>query len=622
MSVKLTSRQQEIVDVNDGAVIVLAGPGSGKTRVLTERVRRLLARPNETFRLMAVTFTNKAANEMVERLQDVPGIKERAFVGTMHSFCMEVLANRGRSVGINGLPNIFEAFDDRRKVLADAIRVDSELVELLQEAGDAGKQSRRLADWLEMISTAKMNLELPDVLQDDQARRVYEYYEAGLRASSAIDFDDLLLLTYRLFQERPAIADFYRRQYRYVCIDEAQDLNEAQYQVLRALCGREYKNVMIVGDPRQAIFAFSGASSLYLTQFEKEFGARRVVLDENFRSSKAVVAAAQALDPEYRPEGRLPIPGLLAMYAAADEADEARWVAECLSDFIRDGHADVEGPITPERCAVLGRTRFVFGALETELQSRKMPYVKRITAGALRCESDLAGEWELALRLIANPGDRFHLGQLAARWGITVPTSDVLAGITDGLALLERCGESATANSVPHVLQALRATDWSLSSFRLDWSLDVLETAAESLPDEERAVVIADVQEWRKNWTMYVRSSTTRTLPDLFAQVALGSTQAARQEGVALLSVHSAKGMEFDIVFIIGMCEGTFPDRRAAGPSLDEERRSAFVAVTRSRRILSLSYPRVRDLPWGRKAQQPSRFYQTIERAAQRDAAP
>ena len=622
MSVQLTQKQQEIVNIGDGAVIVLAGPGSGKTRVLTERVRRLLAQPDETFRVLALTFTNKAANEMVDRLQDVPGIKERAFVGTMHSFCMEVLANRGKAVGITGLPNIFESFDDRSKVLAEAIRVDSELVGLLRDAGDAGKQSKRLSDWLEMIRAAKMNLQLPAMLQDDRERRIYEFYEGGLRASAAVDFDDLLLLTYRLLQERPAIADFYRRQYRYICIDEAQDLNEAQYQVLRALCGNEYRNVMVVGDPRQAIFVWSGASPRYLALFERDFGARRVALDENFRSSRAVVAAAQALDPDYKPEGKLPIRGVCTTRAADDEGDEARWVVDRISDLVREGHPDVENEITVERCAILGRNRYVFGAVERELQSRGLPYVKRLTAGALRCESDLASEWELSLRLIANPADRFHLGLLATRWGITATLTDLLAGTTDGLALLARCEEHATGPTAPQVLGALRAADWSSPSFRLDLSLDALASAAASLPDEARAVATADVEEWRKHWAMYVRASTTRTVPDFFAQVALGATQAARQEGIALLSVHCAKGMEFDVVFIIGMCEGTFPDFRAAGAALEEERRNAFVAVTRSRRILHLSYPRWRDLPWGRRPQQASRYYLTVEKITPVEGSP
>jgi DNA helicase II / ATP-dependent DNA helicase PcrA len=614
MSIHLTPKQQEIVDFDEGALVVLAGPGSGKTRVLTERVRHLLARPDEFFRVLALTFTNKAANEMMERLQDVATIKDRAFVGTIHSFCMEVLANRGKAVSIDGLPHIFESTDDRKKVLLQAVHADPELTALLQDAGDLKQQAGRLSAWLELIRTAKMNLRLPAMMEDDRERRLYEGYQAGLRASNALDFDDLLLLTYRLFQERPAIADFYRRQYRYICIDEAQDLNEAQYRVLRALCGSEYRNVMMVGDPRQAIFVFSGASPHYMDLFETDFGAQQVILDENFRSSQAVVRAATALDPDYHPDGKVPLPGLLLAQAAIDEEDEALWVVDRIQTLLKDGHPDVEDVITPESVAILGRNRYVFQAVERELTSRGLPFVKRLTSGAHRSESSLVAEWELSLRLVANPADRLHLGLLASKWNIIATVDDLLAGAPDGVTLIQRCQEHTTVANAPHILAAIQATDWSLPTFRLDQSIDVLEHAADTFPDDERALVTADVADWHKHWNMYVRASTNRFLPEFFAQVALGATQTPRDQGIALLSVHSAKGTEFDVIFIIGLCEGTFPDYRAKTVAeFDEEDRNAFVAVTRSRRLLHLSHPCNRLMPWGDlKAQRPSRYYETI----------
>lgn len=619
MSVHLTPKQQDIVTFNEGALVVLAGPGSGKTRVLTERVRHLLARPEEFFRVLALTFTNKAANEMMERLQDVPNLKERAFVGTMHSFCMEVLANRGKAVGVDGLPNIFESTDDRKKVLLQAVQADSELTELLQEAGDQKKQAGRLGEWLELIRTAKINLRLPEMLEDERERRLYDGYQAGLRASNALDFDDLLLLTYRLFQERPAIADFYRRQYGYICIDEAQDLNEAQYRVLRALCGSEYRNVMMVGDPRQAIFVFTGASPHYMGLFATDFQARQVILDENFRSSQAVVQAATALDPKYQPDGKVPIRGVLATHTANDEDDEARWVADHIQTLLQDGHPDVEDLITPESCAILGRNRYVFQAVERELASRNLRYVKRLSTGEHHSESNLVAEWELGLRLVANPADRLHLGLLATRWNITATTDDLLARTPDGVTLIQRCQNKTAATNAPHILTAIQTTDWSLPTFRLDQSIDVLETAATTFSDDERALVTADLADWRKHWNMYVRASTNRSLTDFFAQVALGATQTPRDQGIALLTVHSAKGTEFDVVFIVGLCEGTFPDYRATTPAaLDEEHRNAFVAVTRSKRLLYLSYPRIRMMPWkDTKAQSPSRYYLTISAASE-----
>ena len=326
--IKLTATQQEVVDHDEGALLVVAGPGSGKTRVLTERVRRLLARPGEHFRVLALTFTNKAANEMGERLESVPQVAERAFIGTMHSFCLEVLANRGKSVGINGLPNIFERNTDRKQILRDAVANEPELLAILVSAGDAKAQAARLDNWMRAISDYKNALVLAEMVDDEAMRQIYQLYDAAVRACGAVDFDDLLLLTYRLFEERPAVASFYRRQFKYICVDEAQDLNEAQYRVLCALCGKDYFNVMMVGDPKQAIFTFNKANPKYLFLFEQEFTAKHIELKENFRSSKKVVAAARALSPDYKPQDEFPIVGEIEITECADEEAEAEFIAK------------------------------------------------------------------------------------------------------------------------------------------------------------------------------------------------------------------------------------------------------------------------------------------------------
>ena len=216
-----------IVEHEDGPLLVVAGPGSGKTRILTERIRWLLNKREGHFKILALTFTNKAANEMKERLTEIPKINERTFIGTFHSFCMEVLANRGKSVGIEGIPNILDSYQDRRLILLQAIMDNDEMWGKIKQIPDNKERDRIINSWLDMISTAKNNLSIPEMLEDEKEKKIYESYNERLKASNVIDFDDLLLLTYRLFQERPIIADFYRRQYRYICIDEAQDLNEA-----------------------------------------------------------------------------------------------------------------------------------------------------------------------------------------------------------------------------------------------------------------------------------------------------------------------------------------------------------------------------------------------------------
>lgn len=613
MSVRLTETQRRVVAHRDGALLVEAGPGSGKTRVLTERIRRLLAKPSDHFRVLALTFTNKAANEMVERLNDVPDIRKRAFVGTLHSFCMEVLANRGKPVGVDGLPNIFESFDDRRQVLSNAVRGDPHLTALLREKGDAMDQQKVLSRWLERISELKNSLVLPCMVEDDDERALYDGYDAELRASAALDYDDLLLLTYRLFAERPKIAEFYQRQYKYICIDEAQDLNEAQYRLITSLCGATFKNVMAVGDPKQAIYVWNGADPKYLDMFAQEFNAKRVVMNENFRCSKAVVAAARRLDSSYSVEGQLPIAGNVELVECEDEAEEANAVIERLNDLLAHGHSDVEGEISLGRCAVLGRNRFVFSSLEAELVQQQMSFYKQFSVAVYESESDVVEEFELALRLLANPRDQLHKGMLVNAWG--VPNGKLInvaiRNDVEPIVQVEFLVKQAKQGHAEAVWNAIVAMEWSDSDFRFPSALDSIESSATSLSDDERALVLNDVVEWRKHWDYYVRSESggSHTLSSFLGQVALGTTQQPKEDGVALLTVHSAKGMEFDVVFLIGMAEGTFPDYRSKGPALEEERRNAFVAVTRSKRLLYISYPKKRMMPWGAlKVQQPSRF--------------
>lgn len=619
MTIRLSTEQRAVVDHDEGALLVVAGPGSGKTRVLTERVRRLLAQEQQHFRILAVTFTNKAANEMVERLSDVPQVGERAFVGTLHSFCTEVLANRGKSVGITQLPNIFENFQDRKQLLMEAVENFPDLRAELRAAGDAKSQSKRLDDWLAALSDAKNALQIPDTMQDAKLAALYREYDASLRACNAVDFDDLLLLTYRLFEERPKVAEFYRRQYRYICVDEAQDLNEAQYRVLESLCGAEYRNVMMVGDPKQAIFTWNGASPKYMDIFERRFEADKIELTQNFRSSRAVVAAAKALDSKYSVDGQLPIEGDLSIEQAADEQAEAELVCSRIEELLKDGHPDVEGGVQAENIAVLGRNRFVFKAIEEELRSRGIPYYKKISAANVQSESDVLQEFELALRVIANPRDRLHLGALAAAWGKGGFDEHQLNDDASGVELLQRLADSDCPPNATLVIGAV-AESTPEASFRLSRGLEALESAATSLPDDQRALVLEDIALWRKHWDFFVRSEAPSShSPSVFlTQMALGTTQQPREDGVALLTVHSAKGMEFDVVFIVGMVEGVFPDYRAQGSALQEEGRNAFVAVTRSRRLLRITYPAIRLMPWGdNRRQVVSRYVPLLQASVQ-----
>ena len=618
MAIRLTTSQQSVVDHDEGALLVVAGPGSGKTRVLTERVRRLLSQEGQHFRVLALTFTNKAANEMAERLAGIPGVDERAFIGTMHSFCTEVLANRGKSVGINGLPNIFDSYQDRKQVLLDAVRQHTDLQRELENAGDSRDRSRKADQWLKRIGELKNELVVPEMVEDERFARLYAEYDNQLRASNALDFDDLLLLTYRLFEERPKIASFYRRQYRYISIDEAQDLNEAQYRVLCALCGPEYFNVMMVGDPKQAIFMWNGAHPKYLDLFESDFSATKVELQENFRSSKKVVEAAQKLNDDYSVEGILPIEGVVEITECEDEETEAEFVYDTLQELLQNGHPDVEGEITLEKCAIIGRNKFVFKEVQDRFEEAGVKFYKKLSGTAVQSESDLIAELELALRLLANPLDRLHLGMLLKRLQIPQGIQEVYGDVSlrklTGEQLLKRL-HSLTETPGAMLFSVLESMGWGAETLNLQRAFSKIEEVTAESPAEQRALVLQDVGEWRKHWNAYLRSESggAHNVSSFLSQVALGTTQQPNEEGVALLTVHAAKGMEFDVVFVIAMNEGTFPDYRAKGSSLDEEQRNAFVAVTRSKRLLYISYPTERLMPWGDvKRQDRSRFVKKL----------
>jgi DNA helicase-2/ATP-dependent DNA helicase PcrA len=609
MTIALSERQRRAVMHDEGALLIEAGPGSGKTRVLTERIRRLLSQQDPNIRILALTFTNKAANEMKERLVEFPAIEQRTFIGTLHSFCIEVLANRGKSVGIDGAPHILERYEDRREALLSAAMNDPELRDILLDIKPGKERNSLTEGWLNIIREHKMNLRLPEVIDEPLERKLYESYDDVLRASKVLDYDDLLLLTYRLFEERPKIADFYRRQYSYICIDEGQDLNEAQYGVIRALCGPEYRNVMVVGDPKQAIFVWNGASPKYLDRFATDFGAAKIELVENFRSSRAVIGACQALKP-YGLQEQFPIEGEVSLAVGKDEAEEATLIVDRLVDLLRRGHKDIEGAVTPVRCAFIGRTRYVLQNVESELRSRQIPYYKNLSTQA-EDDSQIVGDFKLALRLLANPDDRLHLSLLQKRWK-SKATSDSGTDVTEPIELLQQSASTQEQNIVVEAVKLVHSS----TPFQMLPALDFIDKSVENLSDaRERGFTMEDTNAWRKQWDLYLRTRRggEHNLITFLTQVALGATQAPTQDGVALLTVHSSKGLEFDVVFLVGMAEGTFPDYRAKGPSLEEERRNAFVACSRARRVLICSYARTKKMPWGDIwNQKPSPYLYTI----------
>jgi DNA helicase II / ATP-dependent DNA helicase PcrA len=265
----------------------------------------------------------------------------------------------------------------------------------------------------------------------------------------------------------------------------------------------------------------------------------------------------------------------------------------------------------------------VFTQILETLKARKIEAHKKLSAGSVESGSDLIKQFELALRVLANPLDRLHVGLLAKEWKLTISMDDVYAGHDPrnltGMDVLGNLLGRVTSDEAGAIREAVRSLEWSPADFKLTPGLDRLKRFAEGLGDSARLGIEQDIKEWGQHWDYHLRTEAggTHSVGAFLSQVALGTTQQPQQPGVALLTVHSAKGMEFDVVFVIGLSEDTFPDYRARSDAeMAEERRNAFVAVTRSRRLLYLSYPKQKMMPWGgTRGQAPSRFLRIVSEA-------
>jgi len=275
----------------------LASAGSGKTRVLTERIKRL----SETAdgKILAITFTNKAANEIRERLGTSEKIKKNVFVGTFHSFCQSVLELRFKLLGYSKMPHIFEDDSDRLELIKQAIKSVPHFESIYNDL-EPKKKNEYTYNALQFISTVKRELLTAEELAEDSKNNEYQYlfetYQDILKSNNVIDFDDIIRLVYELFTNNESVANLYRKSYSLVCIDECQDLNKLQYFLLKSICGNAIKNVMMVGDPNQAIYGFNGSASSYMQEdFVSDFQAKVITLDENYRCSKSVIEASNSL---------------------------------------------------------------------------------------------------------------------------------------------------------------------------------------------------------------------------------------------------------------------------------------------------------------------------------------
>ncbi len=621
----LNARQREAVLSTEGPLLVLAGAGSGKTRVITHRILHLIHGGVAPENILAVTFTNKAAREMRDRVQTL--VKSHAptaratldsvpTLTTFHALGVRILRDNHLALGLRRHFTIYDRSDSNKAIKR-----------ALEEAGYSPKQfePRRI---LSIISRAKGNaltrLSFADAAQsypEEVAAEVWERYERILKDEQALDFDDLLLTTLVLLREQTPILDRYRAQFPYLHIDEYQDTNKVQYEIARALAG-DRSNICAVGDVDQNIYSWRGADISNILQFERHFaGARIVLLEENYRSTQTIIAASNAIIEKNRQ--RIPkrvftsnaAGEKIGIYAAYNETDEAEFVARTARDLIRAG-ASASG------IAVLFRTNFQSRALEEAFLSADVPYQ---VLGVRFFERKEIKDVLSFLRLAMNRDSASDLARV-----VNVPPRGI--GKVTLLKMIEKRTDAITGATLAKVaafetmlaeIAAYAQSKPLPDTLRFIIKRSGLEELLKRGGDEELER-LENLRELVSLATRYNNLAPEEAVERLLEDAALQSDQdelrsrEEDEEAVKLMTIHAAKGLEFPYVFITGLEEGLFPHERISGDPGDrtdeeEERRLFYVALTRAEKKVFLTYANVRTIFGSQRVNIPSSFLRDID---------
>jgi len=624
---KLNPPQKEAVLHGEGPLLILAGAGSGKTRVIVHRIAYLIReRGVPPWQILAVTFTNKAAGEMRERVERLLEGGELPLIATFHSACARILRRDIRHLGYEGN---FAIYDDK-----DAERLLKEIV------GELGIDEKRfpIKSFAAAIDDCKNSGLQPEGVGGDyfreQLSRVYAAYQERLRKCNALDFGDLVMLTVRLFETVPEVLEHYREKFRWILVDEYQDTNPIQYRLVRLLAG-ERRNLCVVGDDDQSIYRWRGADIRNILDFEKDFPSVRVVkLEQNYRSTQTILSAAGAVVAKNRGRKGKTLwtdnPGgeRIVYRGLVDERDEARFVCREIARHLRAGgtHADV---------AVFYRTNAQSRVVEDAMVADGIPYHM---VGGMRFYERMEIKDILAyLKVLDNPADEVALRRIVNTppRGIGHATVDKIAelAVRRGIPLVDAFREATAGNTLAAGPRGKVAGFMAkLEGFRtMVETASLAELAARIIEDtgyasklteersDEAADRLANLQELLAALEEFERTSEERTLSAFLEQVALISDLERGEQGkpsATLMTLHSAKGLEFPVVFMIGMEERLFPHVRSLDdpPQMEEERRLCYVGMTRARERLFLTNARRRRIFGQEQYNLPSRFVADIPR--------
>ncbi|WP_309121767.1 DNA helicase PcrA [Paenibacillus sp.] len=629
---KLNPRQRQAVEATDGPLLILAGAGSGKTRVLTHRIAYLIGQKKVApWSILAITFTNKAAREMQDRVGKLVGPQgQDIWVSTFHSMCVRILR---RDIGRIGFSQSFSILDsgDQLSVIRNVMKdlnIDTKKFEPRAVQAAIGNAKN------ELIDPAKFEQNIGDYF-DGLVAKVYKKYQERLKANNSLDFDDLIMTTIRLFKEEPQVLEFYQNKFQYIHVDEYQDTNRAQYMLCRMLADKHHR-ICVVGDSDQSIYKWRGADISNILNFEEDYPeAQSILLEQNYRSTANILNAANEViknNPGRKPKNLWTDAGegnKIQLYLADSEHEEGYFIAGTIRKNRNAGKSYADH-------AILYRTNAQSRVIEEVLIKSDIPY--QIVGGVKFYDRKEIKDLLAYLRLISNPDDDISFVRVVnvPKRGIGDTTIDKLGAaaaargvsmyaMIDGIGQVDVTGRAATAlrefkeiiDNLSRMVEYLSVTELTektleLTEYRMELQREnTLESKARLENIDEFLSVTQDFEKRNED------KSLVSFLTDLALIADIDSMNNDPEEGndaVVLMTMHSAKGLEFPVVFIAGMEENVFPHSRSANDpeELEEERRLAYVGITRAEKELFLTCARMRTLFGRTAANGPSRFLQEI----------
>ena len=624
----LNNKQKEAVLATEGPCLVIAGAGSGKTKVLTHKIAYDIANGVKPWNILAITFTNKAANEMKERIEKLIGDDAKdVWMGTYHSICVRILRRYIDRIGYKSDFVIFDTSDQRTlvKECLKTLKIDDKLFTdraVLSEISN-GKN--------EMLEPKAYSVKYAGDFRKEKIAQIYELYQSKLKENNAIDFDDIINFTIKILTENPDVLEYYTEKFQYILVDEYQDTNKAQFTLVSLFASR-YGNITAVGDNDQGIYSFRGADITNILNFERDFpGTKIIKLEQNYRCTGNILKAANAVikhnENKYEKnlwtendEGQIP-----CIYCGEDEYDEGRYIVEQIN------HLRTEEYYKYSDFTVLYRMNAQSRAIEDILMREQIPY--KVIGGLKFYERKEIKDIIAYLRLIHNTADNLSLRRIInePKRGIGKTSLDKIQEISDktGISMYEII-KNAQEYELNRVYLSSRNFINQIEELRnkkdeLKISDLIKETlkstgytkALEQENSVEAETRIENLEEFLTVAIEFEEQSADNTLAEFLENITLSSdidNLEDQEDSVTLMTLHSAKGLEFPVVFLVGMEEGIFPGYKSIGEpkELEEERRLFYVGITRAKQYLYLTCAKHRTIFGSTSYNQVSRFVKEI----------